>query len=226
LRSYDVPEGQKNQIARLLHSVLNPSEDQSVGRVVPGTGNNLLVIAPAGIHEGLADMMRGLENMDPAPPPPQVKMTYWFVLGRPLRPAEVSDRPVRVVGTAGLDEISPALDGIVEAQGPTEFQLVEQLQLVSSGAGRTSARGTVCSLEQQTSVSGGMVVAELMIAVGYHSPSRLTTEVALESGHLLVLGQTGVRSDQLSPHNPIRVDGGRAESRQTFTLYYIIEADF
>lgn len=215
LRSYEVPEAYRNEIKAQLRYVLQGSEASQVGRVAEGTGNRLIVLAPAEIHEGLRSLLHDLEGAGPVPPPPQVRLTYWLVMGWPAPAEAATGRPFIVSGPAGLREIEPALAGIAEAQGPTEFRLLERMEIVSTGQDWARARGRLAGVGQRTAVNGEAVVAELDISLGRQS---LATEVVIRPGQHLVLGQTGA-TDEAS-----RAFGdGRAGD---VTLYYVVAADF
>jgi hypothetical protein len=217
LRTYEVPEGYKNEIASQLRYVLQGSEESAVGRVIPGTGNRLVVVAPPGIHEGLRSLVREMADLGPVPPPSQARLTYWVVSGRPAGAGAAVDRPFVTTGPAGLDRIETALAGIAEAQGPTEFRLLERLEILSTGHDWARAFGQVVRVRQRVAVSGETVVAEVNIDLAGVSLG-IETEVVIGRGQFLVLGQGGV------PHTHLR-ETQELQSPEV-TLYYVVAADF
>lgn len=215
LRSYEVPEGYKEEIRGQLRYVLQGSEESAVGRVAEGVGNSLIVVAPPGIHEGLQALVRDLEGLGPVAPPSQARLTYWLIAGRPAEADATSGRPFVVTGTAGLSAIEPVLAGIAEAQGATSFRLLERIELVSTGHDWARARGRVAGVAQRAAVSGDTVVAEVDISTGRQ---QLATEVAIGRGQHLVLGQAGASEETLRPFG----EAGGVD----VTLYYVVAADF
>jgi len=217
LRSYEVPEGYKNELASQLRYVLQGSEESAVGRVIGGTGNNLIVVAPPGIHDGVKALLRDLEEMGPASPPTQARLTYWVVSGRPTGAGGTAGRPFVTTGPAGLDQIEPALAGIAEAQGPTEFRLLERLEILSTGHDWAQAYGQVVRVRQRATVSGESVVADVEVNLGGASLG-VETEVVIRPGQYLVLGQAGV------PYTHMRET--KELQAPDVSLYYVVAADF
>jgi len=215
LRTYEVPEGYKNEITARLRYLLQGTEESPVGRVTEGAGGRLIVLAPPLIHEGLQSLIRDMKGLGPVPPPPQVRLTYWLVMGWPAATGTAANRPFIVSGPAGLQEIEPALAGIAETQGPTEFRLLERMEIVSTGQDWARARGRLAGVGQRTAVSGEAVVAELDISLGRQS---LATEVVIRPGQRLVLGQTGAAEEVVK----VFADGRAGD----VTLYYVVAADF
>jgi hypothetical protein len=217
LRTYEVPEGYKNELASQLRYVLQGSEESAVGRVIEGTGNRLVVVAPPGIHEGLRSMVRELADLPPVPAPSQARLTYWVVSGRPTEASATSDRPFVTTGPAGLHQIEPVLAGIAETQGPTEFRLLERIELVSTGHDRAAAYGQVVRVTQRVAVSGETVVAQVDVNLAGVTIG-VETEVVIRRGQYLVLGQGGV------PHTHTRET--KELQGPDVTLYYVVAADF
>jgi len=213
LRTYQVPEGHKDELRAQLRYVLRSNTDQPIGSVSSDTGNRLIVVAPPGIHEGLAEFVSQIEELGPAEAPSQVRLTYWLVLGRSA-PADPG-RPFEVSGPAGMKEIEPVLAGIATAQGPTEFRLLERMQLASSGQDWARTRGRVAGIGQRAAVSGDVVVAEVDVSLGRQ---QLQTEVVLRRDQHLVLGQAGAEDET------VREAFGQGAT--DVTLYYVVAADF
>ena len=216
LRTYEVPEGYKSEITGQLRYVLQGSEESAVGRVVEGAGSSLIVVAPPGIHEGLQTLVRDLQDLGPVPAPSQVRLTYWLVVGWPATTSATSDRSFLVTGPAGLGQIEPVLAGIAEAQEPTEFRLLERIEIVSTGHDWARARGRVAEVAQRTAVSGETAVANLNVSLG--GRQSLATEVLIQRGQHLVLGQALATDELLRSF-------GEAWGANV-TLYYVVAADF
>ena len=214
LRVYDVPKGYENEAQRMLGNALL-SGDKPIGRVDVGPGGKLVVVAPRPIHDGVQRFMEDLRSLDtPLPSPQSVSLTYWLVVGRPRRgggPGEVALRG----GDSG--EVAPALQQIVASQGPTEFSLLERARLSSTDNREWArTRGSHATIAQRTTTAEGKVMAELNIEVS--GGNSVTTQVILEPGQFLVLGQTGyavwrndAAFDSPSPRDPV-------------TLYYVVVA--
>lgn len=208
LRTYTVPQGFENEIRSMLRSALG-TEESRIGRVSVGPGGKLVVVAPAPIHRGIRQLIDELGDVENAPPPKPVTLTYWMVAGRPGSGATGS---YEVVGPRALDEVRSALEGIAASQGAMEFELIERLELVSIGEDTASISGRQTGIDQRAAVVDGSVIADVKIQMrryGVHS------EVKLERGQFVVLGNTGY-------------DGGfngEPTGETEVALYFIITSD-
>jgi hypothetical protein len=224
LRTYSVPHGYENDVRTMLRNALGSGETR-IGRADLGPAGKLVVVAPEGIHEGVRGFIDELERLDTPPPlPSPVTLTYWIVAARPMGtalPSMLPDVPVHpkgsytVVGANPLNDVSPALEQIVGIQGPTAFSLVERLQLISFGDARAHTQGRVTWIEQRATVVKDSIVADLALRV---RSSSISTQVKLQPGQFLVLGQSGYSGDVPTP----LAHGAEPEE---LTLYYVIASD-
>ena len=209
LRSYQVPEGYESEVRSALRSALGANEQQ-VGRVSVGPGGQMIVVAPPGVQRGIAAFVKELEALG-APPdlPSGVSITYWLVLGWPADSDESG-------GAAGgdLKELSQALRRIQEAQGPTGFELLERLQLSSTGESHARASGRYANVTQRATPVNGEIVANIEVQLHFHN---LSSQILLEPGQFLVLAQTGY-----DPKAPLP---GAANGPDDVTLYYVIRSE-
>jgi hypothetical protein len=206
LRTYVVPHGFENDVRRMLLYSMQRGEDP-IGRAELGPGGTVVVVAPPGIHRGVQRFIDELEGMDAAPPTPQpVSLTYWIVVGHPFAGGTES---VRVAPDSGLAAIEEALEQIAAVQGPTEFRLLERLQLVSTGEDRAAINGRLARLEQRATVAQGQVIADINIQIRQYG---LDSQVKLAPGQFVVLGNAGYGGMQ----------GEDAEENDS--LYYVITA--
>lgn len=213
LKTYTVPHGFESEVRSMLRNALGSGESR-LGRVDIGPAGKLVVVAPAGIQAGVDQFIRELSDLGEAPPRSvPVTLTYWILAGRPLagaKPAQFS-----VVGRDALADVTPALEQIATAQGPTEFTLVERLRLTSVGDQEAQAGGRHATLRQRAGLVQGNIVADLSIRVRQYS---MTTQVKLEPDQFIVLGQTG-----FSPNRDFA--GLEWANEPDLTLYYVIATD-
>ena len=127
LRVYRVPVERQDELFGMLRQALGVESANEIGRAAKGLNGSLLVTAPARIHEGLEEVLSA--DLGAAPVVRPVTLTYWFLVGRPFNPAE-GNPPFAVAGQQ-VPVLEPVLGQIADAQGPTEFALLEQLQLSS-----------------------------------------------------------------------------------------------
>jgi hypothetical protein len=224
LRVYSVPQAYHNDIRSTLRYALSGKRgDDSllVGRVTSGPNDTLVVTAPPKIHKGIEAFLDELAGMEsPAAPPSPISMTYWFIVGRPVDPAALADRSGRQYLTTGkqsLANLAPALTQIASVQGPTEFRLLEQIQITSIGHDRTEARGKMAMVEQQaTRTEHDNIVGEIMLT--FEGRNQMRTQVMLKPDQLLVLGQAGFDARQLEHF-------GRGQDIEDVTLYYVMTSN-
>jgi hypothetical protein len=221
LRVYKVPGEYHNDIeSSLRYALSGMSGDNSklVGRVAAGPNGTLVVTAPPRIHKGVEAFLRDLEDVEA--PPAQllpISLMYSFIVGRPVEPSAISSQPYIVTGKRMLTELRPALEQIAAVQGPTEFSLLEQIQLTAVGHERAEARGKMAMVEQRaTRTAQDTVAGEVLLS--FDGRHQLRSQIALERGQFLVLGQSGFGSRKLEPF-------GRDEDTSDATLYYVMTSN-
>jgi hypothetical protein len=211
LRTYSVPAQQQEEIRRMLRSALE-SEGNRVGRVSAGPSGTVLVVAPPRIQRGVEAILGDLKKLESPPPQPApVKIVYWILVGRPLASASA---PFTFTGGRPPGAIEPVLREIATAQGPTEFAMLEQLEVTSME--RAEIGGHAFRVHQRTTRAGDRVVADVSIAF-LRGGNKFDSRVVLDPKRVVVLAQSGY-------------DGkaGRifdAESDANVTLYYVMAAD-
>lgn len=213
MRVYKVPEGQTEAVQSVLRSALAWG-DTPVGRVSAGPGNTLVVVAPAEIHKGVADLIGKLDDVDTTPDLKQVTVSYWMIVGRPLAEAPSDGRGYVVEGDSSLAAVAPALEAIAETQGPTEFSLMEQIRITTLNSDRGRAHGRNSIVEQRLTDVDGRLTGDVQMIVGQN---QLETRVALDAGQLLVMGQVGYRG---RPGDVFETDGS-----SEITLYYVLSGE-
>lgn len=214
LRTYTVPPEQSRAIERALTSALQTGNDlPPLGTVKRLPDGRLVVVAPPGIHSGVEAMLRDLDPSK-APPVRTAEFDYWIVMAEPAGAAE---------GIDAVPDIAPALQAIVQSQGPMKFKVFESMRLSSLIDDSGEASGDRMHTRQVVSELGGKLVADLELMVetdpAGQSPrhfcpaascKQLKSRVHLEPGQLLVVGQTGVRSRE-----------GKAEAVPK-TMFYVV----
>ncbi len=117
LRTYQVPQEYQQDLRDMLQSALLGTGDARTGRVTNGPGGTLLVVAPARIQAGIQQILDTGFEAPPASSP--IRLTYWFLVGRPVEPAQAE--PFSMAGRSRVPQLEPVLRQIAAAQGPTEF---------------------------------------------------------------------------------------------------------
>jgi hypothetical protein len=209
LRSYEVPEGQGQQVNAILSSVFRGVKDKVAARAALTPDGQLVVVAPEGIHQGLQGLLGKMKGRAPIAPA-SVEITYWLVVGRPSATAANDPR---------TKEVSAALDAVAAAQGPMEFALLEKLQVRTLSDARGHTTGRHARVHQIASVNDGKVVADLDCATS--NDSRFETRVAIEPGKLLVLGQAGFEP----PPGMWPIRAGARTTTTDSTLFYVVRAN-
>jgi hypothetical protein len=146
-----------------------------------------VVVAPAGVLSGVESLVDRVSTAPAAPPLQNVDMEYWVVLGTP------AEAPTR---SAGLAEVSTALDAIESVDGPRAFtlQAARSMRTLDGEWATLSDRGL--GVKHLAAVEPGTttVVARVEVELPY-GQSEVQTQLALSSGEIAVLAQTGLRSD-------------------------------
>lgn len=199
LRTYTVPPEQARAIDRALSSALSTGkETPPLGTVERLPDGRLLVVAPPGIQDGIAALIR---DLDPSKTPPvrTAEFDYWIVLAEPAEAA---------TGVEVVPDIAPALRAITASQGPMAFSLLETMRLSSLLDEGAEADGNRMQARQVVSESDGRLIADLDLSVATGSGDkihrvlctgdtckRLKSRIHLEPDQLLVVGQTGVAGE-------------------------------
>ena len=202
LKTYVVPGGQVSEVGSMLNRLMRNNEE-ILGKASVTPGGQLVVLGPEGIHQGIAELLETIGELEPSGPPPTIEFTYWLVLGR------ASDEPKDLTrdGT-----IAPALQSLSQSQGAMEFQLMERIKVRSVSGEHAQTMGERAEIRQIATVSKDFVIANLNIES--RGPSKIETQVRIPPGKLIVLGETGFR--------PRGKDKDRDEQA---TLYYIMKAN-
>ncbi|MBI5546213.1 MAG: hypothetical protein HY901_20170 [Deltaproteobacteria bacterium] len=210
LAIYDVPQGTARDLRNSLNFALQgegsgkESAEAAFGRASLAPDGRLVVLAPEAIQRGVA-ALADQASKKPSAIPARTDLTYWFVLGK----RSAGSAPGEAQVPAGLAEIKPALDEIMNAQGPMHFRQLEQLRLSTISGDHGDVTGKEAWVRQDLTVHGGVVLARLGLRLGSKS---LDTTVQLKPGQLMVLGQSGWRNSE-----------GKEDEEQT--LFYVIRAD-
>lgn len=210
LKTYEVPHGYEAQVRALIRGVTDASVE-----VAPN--GKLLVNATPGTHSGIRQLIADLKASAPPADEGPVTLTYWLILGRAPE-GKVSDAIVtRGFPERGQKDVLPALQALNASQGPFEFALLERVELVGALDRTLEAQGEWVKIQQRVTRDGGGLSAEL--SVDADGPPFLQTELQLEPGKFLVLGQTSFDQDRLRP-NPF----GRLSNQNTM-LFYVVRAE-
>jgi hypothetical protein len=189
LRTWDLPPGYAGRLVGSLQRVLEPE-----GRAQEGPGGSLVVVAPAGVLAGVDDVVRRATAGPAAPPPRNVEVEYWVVRG--VRAGEPARAPE-------LDALGAALDTIQATDGPLALSLVTHRRLRTLDGDRGEIEDDALKITQVVGVEpgGDTIVADTRISVPFvpgepYPASEVSTRLAIRSGTVAVLSQTGFPSDQ------------------------------
>jgi hypothetical protein len=189
LRAYDLPPGHAGRLVGSLQRVLDPA-----GRAQEGPGGSLVVVAPADVLDGVDVVVRRAIEGPAAPAPRNVEVEYWVVRG--VRAAEGSRGPE-------LDAVGGTLDAIQSTDGPMALSLVTRRRLRTLDGDRGEIEDDALRISQTVGVEpgGDTIVADTRLEVPYvqgqpHPAAKVQTRIAMRSGAVAVLSQTGFPSDQ------------------------------
>ncbi|MBL9105752.1 MAG: hypothetical protein JNL82_32825 [Myxococcales bacterium] len=194
LRTYAVPPQQARSLERALASALSTGKDTPPrGTVERLPDGKLVVVAPPGIHEGVAALVAGLDAGAPAPAH-TAEIDYWVVVG------EAAGESGGVEGS----ELTPALQAIVRDQGPMRFTTLEKVRVASLIDESASVHGNRLEVGQVVTDVGGRLVADVDLTIDPSADfdpdqrchrgacKSFRTRVHVNPGQLLVIGQTGL----------------------------------
>lgn len=206
LRSYAAP-GRAQELADILNKlmVLYEGDNQRrVGNARVAPGEQVLVLAPASVQEGLAEVIAAQLEGSAEVPPAQIAMSYWFVAARPVQgEPQYGSR---------LEEVRPVLEDLAEVDGAQEFSLYERIDLRQASGLRTRTESPKATIHQNASLSGRSVVVTLTAELS-RGGNRVVTGLNLENGQFLVLGQASLDTQQPG-----------LSSLEGSTLYIIVRA--
>ena len=208
LKNYAVKPEQREEVASVLRSALARGEEP-VGRVVEGPGAQVVVVAPASLHEGIPGLLEHLAAQAPEKVvAAEGTLTYWIVVGKAA--AEPSTR--------GLDEVKTATDAIQKLDGPMSMELAEKVVVSSIENEHAFTRGRFAEVGQTFSHKGDVVVADLEIRLP--GDNQIRTRARIKPDQHVVLSQVG-----LDPEIAAELrDAAELDQSGTFRLYYIVRA--
>jgi hypothetical protein len=207
LRTYKVPAGYASELRSMLRTALDTGDENRLGRVSLGPSGQLIVVASPAIHEGIEAFIDELQGLEAPPAPTTVSLTYWLVVGIPPE----KGKSYEVTAKERLEEIAPALEQIEASQGAMAFRLLERMRLSSVDEDRAVLTGKHAQIIQRAVAADGTIVSSVQIEM---SRNQVSSQVKLQPGQFLVLGQSGYAARQ-----------GEPDSGNDATLYYIMTAD-
>lgn len=209
MRTYVVTPAESQRIEAVLRSLLQETEHGAGhGRVEDAGDGKLVVVAPPSIHEGVAELVEQVRSGDTASTGETVEVTYWFVAGTPGKTAELDAH----------SSIAPALQEIVEHEGPMAFEVLETASVAGLLDEHSQASGDKFRVSQTVSRSDERFLANLHVngAVGSGLLLSLQTRVAVEPGKLVVVGQSGFAKN---------TRGNAPDESPGRRLFYILKLD-
>ena len=207
LQTYTVPKGYGEKLRPILSRLLK-DDKQQVGKIVFIPENELVVVAPAGIHKGITELLAKIENFPPLKTPKTIEINYWLVLGTPsssenLQPDALGDK-----------RLAPALKTITKQQGNMAFALMEHLSVRSLSDERIFLKGRTTTINHTASLHNNTVIADVNINVDVRMNNpQLNTRLQTTPGQLVVLGQAGYNQHRNSEEG----------TEDNSVLYFIIQ---
>ncbi|MDX9719504.1 MAG: hypothetical protein RBU37_02065 [Myxococcota bacterium] len=192
LMSFAVTPGREDSAASVLRGLLS-SEGFRVS-TVPG---RIMVLAPEHMKEGIQQIVTDTLSIDQdAADSHTFELNYWLLRARPGSP-----------DSSTLPELAEALKVVNEEQGPTRFELVERLSLLSGGGEFASAKGRQLDVDQRVFQSSGKLNGEFKIRV-FNRP-LIDTRLRIGLEQTIVLGSVGAQPELA------RRDGSELEFAQS-----------
>jgi hypothetical protein len=214
LRTYKVPDGQDKRVERLLRGLSYPvqvvtaqgTQTQFVrlGPELIGDGY-MTLSAPAGIHEGVRELLDQLKGSKVPPPPATVETTFWLVLGWPAQERSLAP---------DLKDAAAAIDTLGDL-GPMRFELLDRVQVMTIDGEDAQASGNAIDrLTVTPVVDGDSIALRLNVRVrGGQAPTGIETSINVKPDQYAILGQAGYVPDRAAAPPP-----GRA------SLFYVVRA--
>lgn len=184
LKTYEVPEGSANEISNTVVFLLR-SDSKGMGRARALGSDQIAVLAPASIHEGVEALINSATEAQ-ASDSSRIRFHFWLVAIQPGESSDLED---------SLAPISEALQSVSDNLGPAAFTRLDYLEQVVDSQSRVSRiRGN----KLQAEVTSPMVRADRVSAsLELHSPESgyLETEMTIKAGETIVLGLVGAEND-------------------------------
>ena len=219
LRTYKVPDGQDKRVERLLRGLSYPVQVVSaqgtqtqfvhMGPQLIGDGY-LTLSAPAGIQDGVRQLLDELKSSKVPAPPATVETTLWMILGWPAKERAVSPE---------LADAAGALDALASL-GPMRFELLDRTQILAvDGEEATASGNAIDRLVETAVVDGDAIELRLVVRVrGGQAPTGIETAVSVKPGQFAILGQAGYMPNTPTTALPGSGRDGRA------SLFYVVRA--
>lgn len=208
MKTYEVPGGYGQQVKSVLSSAFYGVKDHVGARAVVGPDGQLVVVGPAGLHEGVQALLATMKDKPAATPPPTFGMRTWLVLGSPTG-GEGHRR-------GALKSAGAALDALEKAQGAMDFWLLERLDVQVLGDDRAEVRGRHAQAGVRASVWNERLLMDVQLKAGR---SEITTRLSARPGQQVVLGEAGANLRDFDGHPLPEGHEGPV------TLFYIVQAD-
>jgi hypothetical protein len=210
LRAYQVPQGFEDDLVGILGSLFRKGEEQ-IGRAMAGPSGVVLVTAPASIHSGIDKFVDDIRDKKIALSESNaIELKYWFVLGRPAPESETT----LVMHDPRLEEVQPALEAIVEAQGTMEFALIERLSIVSNSGERGQADGQYSGAEHNISSGPNGIAGDFSIRIK-HGQGSIRTRMTMKPGQYVVLAESAYGR----PWGPFK------DNLEQLSIFYVVRAE-
>lgn len=217
LVSYDVPADRAEELVNVLSAVLRATHDGTPdrGRVERASPGTVVVVAPASIQSGIAELLDKLRDAPPPAATESLRLNYWLIWGSPSAETNAGSFPA----------IGEALVRLNTEHGPFTFQLAEHLVVSSAAGDRGHAMTDWLEVTQRVSTRDDQIVARIGVAARDRMPApsssrdgqhhgfhpRVDTVVSLPVGEATVVAQVRGR------------DG--VEYENGATLFYIVHAE-
>jgi hypothetical protein len=190
LRVYDAPKGQAARIRESLKDVLwqvdGKDVGHAIGRVDNLPNNQLLVLAPKRVQEGVAKVIDDATS-HPYPDEKTTELRYWLVVGKP--------NPKAGAPSASTPEIQPALEAIIREGGPQDLSVVQTARVASFTNNEGKVEAAKLKVRQTATSEGATVWASIDIDLAGNNlaqhDSKLNTRVRLIPGQTIVIGASG-----------------------------------
>ncbi len=189
LRSYTVDNVTAKQLQRVLSDLFllrsgGTNPNRVIGQATVAPSGELLVLAPESVHEGV----KSLVSHRPPPslaPAPNIRMTYWMVLGSPSE----GQKPNEIVDIAG------ALAVVEKRDGLGRFTVLEKAELQSVSGESGALVGREFKLFQNLSFNGKTIDGSVDLnAIGLSNSARMN--VSLMPNQTVVLANSSAASKE------------------------------
>lgn len=181
MRVYDVDASSRQEVLRVLKSLLSSEVDPSrypqlYGRVEMLPSGQIVIDASPERHAEITSLLEAIGRKGVAEAPP-VMLVYWALVGVPG--AEDSDNVP--------DVLAPVTRQLEARHGPLGFSVADAASIVSASGEPATVESDDWEVVQTVYPNQGRVNAEITID---HGAEELHVEVPLERGRYLVLGDS------------------------------------